>query len=90
MVSVIIVWWYRRSVAAEIPGPEGIPLAFLAPVEGAKVKDCMGAVFSPAHPRQLQAFAISHKDLGKPTHDVTAQGQRTTSNDPDLTVVIDA
>jgi hypothetical protein len=36
------------------------------------------------------ASAVFHKGLGKSTHSATAQGQRAKSNDPDLTVVVDA
>src|SRR5437763_6299444 len=70
-------WWYRRSVVCVVASPERLPLALLAPVEGAEVADGMRPVFPPAHPRQLQPLA--HHRLARALHgtaaDVPALGQ---------------
>src|SRR5208337_928410 len=46
-----------RSVVGEFAVPEGLPLAFFAPIEGAEVADGIGSVLLPTHAGQLQSLA---------------------------------
>src|SRR5262249_27072251 len=70
-------WWDRRSAVGVDPLPEGLPLAFFAPVEGAEMTDGVGPLLPPPHAGRFQALA-HHRLAGalhRPAADAPAPRQ---------------
>src|SRR6185312_14436949 len=76
-VSVTLVGGTAVQQGGVVPLPEGVPLTFFTPVQGAEMAHGVGPVLAPAHPGQLQTLAHDRLAgaLDRPTPNAPAPRQ---------------